>query len=82
MIGETLVEAVSLIDQVTGVHSEQVQEGGVKVVDADSLVHCLVANFVGGPVDVSRFDPTACHPNTALIGTMVAARGSSVPIYL
>ena len=49
-VGEPAFEAVVIIRQTLMVEAEQVQDGGVEVVDIDDVFSGLVAEFIGGTV--------------------------------
>ena len=44
------------------VQAENVQEGRMQIVHMNLVLHCGVAEFVGGPVGDARFDAPACEP--------------------
>ena len=45
----------------------------MQVVDVHAVLHRVVAELVGGPVDASRLDPAAGHPHGVSVGVVVAA---------
>src|SRR5262249_54870483 len=55
------------------VEAEQVQEGGVQVVDVDLVRDGGEAELVGGAVDVAAFDAAAGQPHREAVVVVVAA---------
>ena len=58
------------------VEAEQVEDGGVEVVNVDHVFDGLVAELVGGPEAEPMLDAGAGEPGGKALGVMVAARRS------
>ena len=57
------------------VETEQVQDGGVKVVEVDLSGDRAEAEFIGLAVHETAFDPAAGHPGAEALGLMLAVAG-------
>ena len=53
-VGEAEVAALEAVGELLVVEAEQVQDGGVQVVDVDLALDDAEAEFVGRAVDVAR----------------------------
>ena len=58
-VGEPEVAALEAVGEALVVHAQDVQDGGLQVVDVDGIVGDAIAEFVGGAVDVAAFDAAA-----------------------
>ena len=54
------------------VDTEEVQDGGMEVVDVDSVFHSLVAKFVTCSVVGTSLDASSGHPHGEGVGIMVS----------
>ena len=73
LIGEAFLQAVPVEKQVAIVQAQQVQNGGVEIVDAHAILHGLESDVVGGAVDGAALGAAAGHPDAEAAGTVVAA---------
>src|SRR5262245_22224869 len=62
-VGEAHVAAAEAQGEAGVVHAEEVQHGGVQIVDLDFLVDDVVAVVVGGAVDGAAPDAAAGQPD-------------------
>ena len=60
-IGEAEIAAAVAVGEAFVVEAEQVQHGGVEVVDVDGVVLGAEAEVVGGSVGDAAFDAASCH---------------------
>ena len=81
-VGEAEVAAGVAVSEFFVVEAEQVQNGGVEVVDVDYFFDGFEAEFVGGAVDVAAFDAAAGHPDGEAVGVVVAACGGFAAVAL
>lgn len=72
-IGESEVASGVAVSEFFVVEAEEVQHGGVEVVDVDAIFDGLESEFVGGAVDVSAFDAAACEPCGEAVVIVIAA---------
>lgn len=61
--GQFLFEAVVFEEQFFAVQAQSVQDGGVPVVDADSILGSVPADLVGVPVGGAAFDTRSREPD-------------------
>ena len=54
------------------IEAQLVQDGGVEVCDADSVLDGTVADFVGGSVDVAAFEATAGDDQAERIAVVIS----------
>src|SRR5882672_7886842 len=72
-VRQAVVAATVAIGELLVVEAEQMQEGGMKIVDAD-FIHCgLVADLIAGAVMSARLDPSTREPNRVRVRVMVAS---------
>ena len=55
------------------IEAEEVEDGGVEVVDVDGVLHGGEAEVIGGTVDVAAFDTATGHPDGEAVVVVVAA---------
>ena len=72
-VGQAEVATGVAIGQPGMVEAEQVQDGGVEVVDVDGAFDGAVAELVGGTVDVAAFHAAAGKPDREAPVVVVAA---------
>ncbi len=72
-VGEAEVAALGTEGELLVVESEQMQEGGLQIVDMDFVVGDGEAEFVRFTVSGSGADPGAGHENGKAVGVMVAS---------
>ena len=58
-IGESEVAALEAVGEALVVHAQDVQDGGLEIVDVDGVLGDAIPEFVGGAVDVAAFDAAA-----------------------
>ena len=57
------------------VQSQQMQDGGMEIVDGDDLVDRFVSELIGGPVAESLLHPSPSQPAGKSIGIMIPSLG-------
>src|SRR5437763_10613311 len=62
-VGQAALDAVVVKGEPLVIEAEQVQQGGVQVVDAGRPLGRLVADLVGRPVMVAALQAAAGHPD-------------------
>ena len=72
-IGEAKFAALKAVGQLGVVHAEEVQDGGVKVVDGDRVLRHMPGEVVAFPIDLAALDSTACHPQGKRGGVVIAS---------
>lgn len=72
-VGEAEISALESVGQFFVIEAEQVQYGGVEIVDMNGVFLHAPANLVGFADDLSAFDPAARHPNTEGIRVVIPA---------
>ena len=72
-IGESEVAALGAEGKLSVVETEQVENGGVEIVDVDFIFDGVEAEFVGFAVLDTAFDAAAGHPHGEGIRVVVAA---------
>ncbi len=75
-IGESQVAATEAIGKLLVVDAHEVQNGGPHVIDGAGVFDGVVAEVVGGSVDVAGLDAAAGHPDGETVGVVIAAIGS------
>jgi hypothetical protein len=75
-IGETIVAALETVGESGVVHSEQMQEGGVEIVNVDGIFCGLESEFIGGAPDGPGANAATGQPQAVaavvVIATVVA----------
>ena len=71
-VGEAVVAALEAVGEAGVVEAEQMQGGGVQVVDVDGILDDVVAEVVRLAVDVAAFHARAGHPDAEAARVMVA----------
>src|SRR5262249_58512043 len=77
-VGQPALDAVVVERQALVIDAEQVQDGGVKIVDIDRVLGGLPADVVGRSVSDAVFQPGACQPDAEGVGIVVAPRAGLV----
>ena len=77
-VGETEVSSLEAVGELFVVEAEEVEEGGVEVVDVDFAVDHSEAEFVALAVDVPLLEAGAGHPHCEGFDVVVAADGFAV----
>ena len=54
------------------IESQQVQDGGVHIVNMHAILDGVIAEFIGCAVDEPRLNPAARHPHRIAVGIVVA----------
>ncbi len=73
-VGETEVASLMAIGQAFVVDSEEVETGGVKVVDVNFVFDDAKSKLIGGAVGETAFDAATCHPNAEAFFVVIATR--------
>jgi hypothetical protein len=73
-VGQAKIPTVVTISQFGVIEAQQSQNGGVQVMDLDSVFHCLGAEFVGCAINSAAFGPATRHPGAKALIVVVAAR--------
>ncbi len=55
------------------IEAQEVEGGGVEIVDVDRILGDIVTEVIGFSMDVAAFDACASHPDTEAAGMVVAA---------
>ena len=77
-VGEAEVSALEAVGELFVVEAEEVEEGGVEVVDVDLAVDDAEAEFVALAVDVTTLEAGAGHPHCEGFNVVIAADGLAV----
>src|SRR5262245_53401102 len=77
-VRQTEIAALIAIGQAQVVEANQVQDGGMKVMDADAVLGGAVADLVGGAVGVAGLDASAGHPIREGVRVMVSAGAAAL----
>src|SRR5262249_7088770 len=72
-VGEPIVPAAEAVGQLFGVDAQQMQNGGVQVVDVDLLLGRVPAELVGGAMGHAAPDAAASQPHREPERVMLAA---------
>lgn len=75
-IGKAAFEAIVVIGQAFVIETEEVEDGGVEVVDGGDVFSGFVAEVIGGSVGVGGFDSGSHEPGGEAVGVMVPAGGT------
>lgn len=60
--GEAHIEPLELVGELLVINAEEMQHGGVEVVNGDNILDRIVAKVIGGSVSHPALDATAGHP--------------------
>ena len=71
-VGEAEVATGEAVGELFVVEAHEMEDGGPHVVDGARVLGGVVAEVVGGAVDVPAFDTTAGHPDGEAVGVVVA----------
>jgi hypothetical protein len=72
-ICETVIAALEAVGEAGVIDSQEVEGGGVEIVDVDRISGDVVTEVVGFSMDVSAFDARPGHPDAEAAGMVVAA---------
>ena len=72
-VGEAVVTALKFIGQLLVIEAEEVEDGGLEVVDVDAVFDDVEADFIAFAVADAGFDAPAGHPEGVGVGVVVAA---------
>ena len=72
-VREAEVAALEAVGELLVIHAEEVEDGGVEVVDGDGIFGDVPGEVVGGAVGLAAFDAAARHPETEGAGVVIAA---------
>lgn len=75
-IGEPQVAAAEAVGELFVVEAHEVEDGGPEVIDGADVFGGVVAELIGGAVDVAAFDAATGHPDGKAVGIVVAAVGA------
>lgn len=70
--------ALELEGKLLVVDAQQVQDGGLKVMNVNLVVHGVEADIVRGSIGDAWFDATSSHPSGEGVGVVVAAPAFAV----
>ena len=71
-IGEPQIAATKAVGELFVVDAHLMQHGGPHVIDGADVFGGIVAEFIGGAIDVAAFDAAAGHPDGEAVGIVVA----------
>ena len=71
-VGEAAFEAVVVVGEAFVVEAEEVEDGGVEIVDGSDVFFRFPAECVGGAMGVAALDAGAGEPGGEAFGVMVA----------
>lgn len=74
-IGQPHVSAAEAEGELFVVDSQQVEHGGVEVVDLDLVFNRLIAEFVGATVNLATAYSAPCHPDGKAEGIVISTVG-------
>ena len=74
--------AVMLVGEMFVVHSEEMEQGGVEVVDMDLAIDGTVAELVGRPVSGAAVHASAGHPHGVAVVVVLSTGGLAGTIVL
>jgi hypothetical protein len=63
LIGDSFFQSLPLVYQVAVIHAQQMQQRGMKIMNADAILHSLVADFVRCAMDLTLFYAGTRHPH-------------------
>ena len=72
-VGQSEVTALVAVREAEMIEADQMQDGGVQVVDVDFLFHGGAAELVGGAVDDAALDAAAGQPHREALAVVIAA---------
>ena len=72
-VGQAEVAAGVAVGEFFVVEAEELEHGGVEVVDVDTVLDGLESEFVGGAVDVSAFNAASGEPGGEAVVVVIAA---------
>lgn len=72
-VGEAEMASVVEVGEALVIDAEQVEEGGMEVVDAGAVADGFVADFIRFAMGCSAFDASPGHPGEEPVGIMVAS---------
>ncbi len=75
-IGEPQVAAAEAVGELFVVDAHEVKHGGPHVIDGAGVFDGVVAEVVGGTVDVAGLDAAARHPDREAVRVVVATIGA------
>ena len=61
-VGESIVAATVAIGQFCVVHPQEMQNGGMEIVNVNAVFRNGGPDFIGGPIGKTAFDSRAGHP--------------------
>lgn len=73
-VGETEVAAGIAVCQTFVIQPQEMQDGGVQIVDTDRIFLGFETELVGRTVNCSPTDPTAREPDTETIMIVIATK--------
>src|SRR5438094_309843 len=71
-VGQSITPAVMEEGKLFMIHAEEVKHGGMKVMNAHSVLHRFVANFVRLAITRPALDSRARHPGHESVRIMIA----------
>ena len=74
-VRQPVVASLMAIGQSFVIDAEEVETGGVEVVDVNFVLHDSESKLIGGAIGETSFDAPTGHPNTEALLMVIAARG-------
>jgi hypothetical protein len=75
-ISKSFIASVMPIGEALVIEAEQVQDGGVNVVNVGEAFRGAEADRIGGADDLASLDPAAGEPHREAVRIVISARGS------
>ena len=66
---------MALEDQIPKIHTEQMEDRRMKVVNTDAIFDSFITHVVGGAMDIAALYASAGHPHTEAAGAVIATGG-------
>ena len=82
LVGEPFIEPVPLVDEIAEIHAEQMKDGGMKIVNADTILDRLVPQVICRAQRHAAFDAASRHPDGKPTGIMIPTCRSGVVPHL
>lgn len=74
-IGQTEVSTSISVGEIFVIETEQVENGGVEIVDVDGIFDGFEAEIVGLAVLIAAADAATCHPHSEAVMIVIATEG-------
>ena len=70
-IGKPQIAAAEAVGELFMVDAHEVQHGGPHVIDGTDVFDGVIAEVIGGTIDVAAFDTATGHPDAEALGIVV-----------